>query len=145
MKKFKQVIAENGPSPGAGSQAVFGRNPSSGSFSPSVVKKINAIIGSYVAEDLIDPMSALTRIRGSLSNIGLTFPAVSEDMMVEQSGSIDLPLTLFGGRFGKDTDTPYDQFLDDDGLSNTVEGGLSLNITYETTDTNQCRLRASIK
>jgi|TARA_R110000744_G_scaffold201060_1_gene320186 hypothetical protein len=145
MKKFKQVIAENGPIPGAGSQAVFGRNPSSGSFSPSVVKKINAIIGSYVAEDLIDPMSALTRIRGSLSNIGLTFPAVSEDMMVEQSGSIDLPLTLFGGRFGKDTDTPYDQFLDDDGLSNTVEGGLSLNITYETTDTNQCRLRASIK
>ena len=145
MKKFKQVIAENGPIPGAGSQAVFGRNPSSGSFSPSVVKKINAIIGSYVAEDLIDPMSALTRIRGSLSNIGLTFSAVSEDMMVEQSGSIDLPLTLFGGRFGKDTDTPYDQFLDDDGLSNTVEGGLSLNITYETTDTNQCRLRASIK
>jgi hypothetical protein len=145
MKKFKQVIAENGPLPGAGVQTIFGRNPSSGSFSPSVVKKINAIIGSYVAEDLIDPMSALTRIRGSLSNIGLTFPAVSEDMMVEQSGSIDLPLTLFGGRFGKDTDTPYDQFLDDDGLSNTVEGGLSLNITYETTDTNQCRLRASIK
>ena len=145
MKKFKQVIAENGPIPGAGSQAVFGRNPANGSFSPSVVKKINAIIGSYVTEDLSDPQSALTRIRGSLSNIGLTFPAISEDMMAEKSGSMDLPLTLFGGRFGKDTDTPHDQFIDDDGLSNTIEGGLSLNITYETTDTNQCRLRASIK
>jgi hypothetical protein len=145
MKKFKQVIAENGPIPGAGSQAVFGRNPASGSFSPSVVKKINAIIGSYVAEDLTDPMSALTRIRGSLSNIGLSFSAVSDDMMAEQSGSMDLPLTLFGGRFGKDTDTPQNEFINDDGISNKIEGGLSLNITYETTDTNQCRLRASIK
>ena len=145
MKKFKQVIAENGPLPGAGVQPVFGRNPASGSFSPSVVKKINAIIGSYVAEDLTDPMSALTRIRGSLSNIGLSFSAVSDDMMAEQSGSMDLPLTLFGGRFGKDTDTPHDEFINDDGISNKIEGGLSLNITYETTDTNQCRLRASIK
>jgi len=145
MKKFKQVIAENGPIPGGGQQATFGRNPSSGSFGPSVVKKINAIIGSYVIEDLIDPMAALTRIRGSLNNLGLTYPAVSDDMMVEQSGSMNLPLTLFGGRFGKDTDTPHDQFINDDGLSNGVEGGLSLNITYETTDTNQCRLRASIK
>ena len=145
MKKFKQVIAENGPIPGAGSQAVFGRNPANGSFSPSVVKKINAIIGSYVAEDLTDPMSALTRIRGSLSNIGLSFSAVSDDMMAEQSGSMDLPLTLFGGRFGKDTDTPHNEFINDDGISNKIEGGLSLNITYETTDTNQCRLRASIK
>ena len=145
MKKFKEIISENGPLPGGGSQAVFGRNPANGSFSPSVVKKVNAIIGLYVAEDLSDPQSALTRIRGSLSNIGLSFPAISEDMMAKEKGEMTLPLTLFGRRFGKDIDTPHDEFLDDDGLSNTIEGGLSLNITYETTDTNQCRLRASIK
>ena len=143
MKKFKQVIAENGILPNGKTE--YGTNPANGSFSPSVVKKINAIIGSYVAEDLTDPMSALTRIRGSLSNIGLSFSAVSDDMMAEQSGSMDLPLTLFGGRFGKDIDTPHDEFINDDGISNTIEGGLSLNITYETTDTNQCRLRAVIK
>ena len=145
MKKFREVIAENGPIPGGGQQATFGRNPANGSFTPSVIKKVNAIIGSYVAEDLTDPMSALTRIRGSLSNIGLTFPSIGEDMMTEDKGEMSLPLTLFGGRFGKDTDTPYNEFIDDDGLSNKIEGGLSLNITYETTDTNQCRLRASIK
>ena len=66
-------------------------------------------------------------------------------MMTEDKGEMSLPLTLFGGRFGKDTDTPHNEFIDDDGLSNKIEGGLSLNITYETTDTNQCRLRASIK
>ena len=141
MKKFREVIAENGPIPGGGQQATFGRNPAHGSFTPSVIKKVNAIIGSYVAEDLTDPMSALTRIRGSLSNIGLTFPSIGEDMMTEDKGEMSLPLTLFGGRFG----TPHNEFIDDDGLSNKIEGGLSLNITYETTDTNQCRLRASIK
>ena len=49
------------------------------------------------------------------------------------------------GRFGKDVDTPYDEFLNDDGLSHIVEGGLSLHISYEKTDTNQCRLRAHIE
>ena len=43
--------------------------------------------------------------------------------MTEQSGSFDLPLTRFGGRFGKDTDTPYDEVINDDGISHMVEGG----------------------
>ena len=54
------------------------------------------------------------------------------------------PLTLFGGRFGKDIDTPHNEFLEDDGISNQVEGGLSLNISYEMTETNQCKLCANI-
>ena len=56
-----------------------------------------------------------------------------------------MPLTLFGGRFGKDIDTPHNEFLEDDGVSHKVEGGLSLNISYEMTETNQCRLRARIE
>ena len=48
-------------------------------------------------------------------------------------------------RFGKDIDTPHDEFLDDDGISHMIEGGLSLHISYEKTDTNQCRLRAHIE
>jgi hypothetical protein len=90
MKKFKEVISENGPIPGGGQQATFGRNPAHGSFTPSVIKKVNAIIGSYVIEDLTDPMSALTRIRGSLSNIGLSFPAISDDMIYFGSNASQL-------------------------------------------------------
>ena len=55
-----------------------------------------------------------------------------------------MPLTLFGGRFGKDENTPYNEFLQDDGISNQVEGGLSLNVSYEMTETNQFRIRAKI-
>ena len=78
----------------------------------------------------------------ALSKIGLTFDEYPS--MTEESGSFNLPLTLFGGRFGKDIDTPHNEFLEDDGVSHKVEGGLSLNISYEMTETNQCRLRANI-
>ena len=47
----------------------------------------------------------------------------------EKSGSFQLPLTKFGGRFGKDTDGSD---VNDDGISHRKEGGLKLNVEYET-------------
>ena len=65
--------------------------------------------------------------------------------MEGSSGSFDMPLSRFGGRFGKDIDTPHDQFLDDDGVSNVVEGGLSLKIRYEMSpNNNSCRVFAKV-
>ena len=114
-------------------------------YSPSVIRKINAIIGRYCIEELVDPYSAIYRIRGSLNNLGLSFDEISDESFVESKGAMSYPLTAFGGRFGKDTDTPHVEFLNDDGLSHMIEGGLSLQISYEKTDTNQCRLRAHIE
>jgi hypothetical protein len=99
-------------------------------------------MGSIISEDQQDSEAAIRQIRTSLSKIGLTFGQVPT--MMESKGDFSLPLTLFGGRFGKDIDTPHNEFLEDDGISNQVEGGLSLNISYEMTETNQCKLRANI-
>ena len=61
------------------------------------------------------------------------------------SGTFDLPLTRFGGRFGKDENTPYDQFLDDDGISHIIEGGLTMKIRYEMMpNNNSCKVYANI-
>ena len=147
MKKFKEVLSETSKS-GGGMMPQYGRyahDTAPAGYSPAVVSKINAIIGRYCIEDLVDPYSAVSKIRGTLSNIGLSFDQVDENAMVESKGSMSFPLTAFGGRFGKDVDTPHDQFLNDDGISHIVEGGLSLHISYEKTDTNQCRLRAHIE
>ena len=65
--------------------------------------------------------------------------------MSEANGSFSLPITLFGGRFGKDLDTPHDEFLEDDGISHQVEGGLKLVIGYEMQEDNSCRLTAHIE
>ena len=76
MKKFKEMLAETGPIPGGGQQATFGRYAVG--YTPSVISKINAIIGSYVIEDQINPHGVIYRIRGSLNNLGLTFDQIDE-------------------------------------------------------------------
>ena len=65
--------------------------------------------------------------------------------MSEDSGSYSMPLTLYGGRFGKLPNTPIDEFVNDDGLQDQVEGGLSLEISYEMTEDNCFRINAEIK
>ena len=67
-------------------------------------------------------------------------PSISED-----KGSFNLPLTLYGGRFGKLPETPIDEFANDDGLQDQVEGGLSLELRYESGDHNTYRMHAEIK
>ena len=124
-------------------EPTYGRNTSNGYLTDDVVRKLNSVVGRIFAEDQFDPESRLTLCRSALSKIGLTFDEYPT--MTEESGSFNLPLTLFGGRFGKDIDTPHNEFLEDDGVSHKVEGGLSLNISYEMTETNQCRLRARIE
>ena len=110
---------------------------------PVVVKRLNAIVGQIGNMEYLLPEHALNRLRGSLHKIGITFGEIPQ--MEGKSGSFDLPLKLYGGRFGKDSDTPVDEFLDDDGISHMVEGGLSLKINYEMMPTNNsCRVFASI-
>ena len=141
MKKFSTFMAEGQPE--IPNEPTYGRNPSNGYLTDDVVRKLNSVVGRIFAEDQFDPESRLTLCRSALSKIGLTFDEYPS--MTEESGSFNLPLTLFGGRFGKDIDTPHNEFLEDDGVSHKVEGGLSLNISYEMTETNQCRLRARIE
>ena len=85
----------------------------------------------------------LNRLKNNLGKIGLALGGPIPTME-GKSGSFSIPLTLFGGRFGKDTDTPIDEFLNDDGISHMVEGGLALKIQYEMLGNSSCRIFAEI-
>ena len=137
MKDFKSFMAEH-PSYDAS------MNFSAGGFGdPMVIKKLNALMGKLTyGEQFSDGEPVVRQIRSSLSKIGLTFGEVPN--MSEESGSFSLPLTLYGGRFGKLPDTPIDEFLNDDGLQGQVEGGLSLEISYKMTEDNCYRINAKI-
>ena len=119
-------------------------NFSAGGFGdPMVIKKLNALMGKLTyGEQFSDGEPVVRQIRSSLSKIGLTFGEVPN--MSEESGSFSLPLTLYGGRFGKLPETPIDEFVNDDGLQDQVEGGLSLEISYEMTEDNCYRINAKI-
>jgi len=109
---------------------------------PAVIKKLNAWVGT-IAGNYVLPEEAISNLRSSLSKIGLSFDPVP--MMEGESGSVELPLTLFGGRFGKSVNTPHDEFDEDDGISHMVEGGLTLVIGYEMQEDNSCKLSARIE
>ena len=137
MKDFKSFMTEH---PSYDATVNF----SAGGFGdPMVVKKLNALMGKLTeAESFTDGADVVRQIRTSLSKIGLTFGDVPN--MSEETGSFSLPLTLYGGRFGKLPDTPIDEFASDDGLQDHVEGGLSLEVSYEMTEDNCYRINAKI-
>ena len=143
MKNFKSFLNESGIAGGGWDRSMALRTTNMSVYSdPSVVKKLNAWVGT-IAGNYSLPEDAIHNMRTNLSKIGLSFDEVP--MMEGESGSFDLPLTLFGGRFGKEVDTPHDEFVNDDGISHMVEGGLTLVIGYVMNEDNSCRLTASIK
>jgi hypothetical protein len=113
---------------------------------PAVRVALNRLVGTVTSkthDGTMIPEQVVAQLRNSLSKLGLTFDEVP--MMEGASGSFELPLTSFGGRFGKGVNTPHNEFEVDDGISHQVEGGLSLALNYEMQEDNSCKLTASIK
>ena len=143
MKNFKNFVTESGIAAGGWDRSMALKTMNMAVYSnPSVVRKLNAWVGSITGNYVL-PEDAISKLRSSLSKIGLSFGEVS--MMEGESGSVELPLTSFGGRFGKGLTTPHDEFEVDDGISHQVEGGLTLVIGYEMQEDNSCRLSARIE
>ena len=149
MKSFKSYIKEASGFP----TGPVGENPNNAGGSlevnpsdvgdPSMLRRLNAIVGQIGNHEYLVAEHAINRLRGTLNKIGLSFDNVPQ--MEGSSGSFDLPLSRFGGRFGKDENTPYDQFLDDDGISHIIEGGLTMKIRYEMMpNNNSCKVYASV-
>ena len=149
MKSFKKYIKEASGFP----TGPVGENPNNlgGSVeinpsevvNPSVLRRLNAIVGGIADHEYLVAEHAIERLRGSLNKIGLSFGPTPT--MEGSNGTFSMPLSLFGGRFGKDGDTPFDEFLDDDGISHIIEGGLSLNISYEMIKNNSCKVYAKVE
>ena len=141
MRTFKNFIKENIGTSDQNMAVDQGINPSE-IQNPKVLRALNAYVGAIANMEYILPEHALNKLKEKLGRLGFAFGAIPE--MTEKSGSFNLPLTKFGGRFGKDLDTPTDEFLDDDGISHMVEGGLALKIQYEMLSNSSCRIFAEI-
>ena len=142
MRSFKNFLSESGVGTSDQNMAAdMGINPSE-IQNPKVLKTLNAYIGAIANMEYMLPEHALNRLKNALDRVGFSFGEIPD--MTESSGSFDLPLTRFGGRFGKDTDTPHDEVINDDGISHIVEGGLALKIQYEMVGNSSCRIFAKI-
>ena len=128
MKNFKQYLEETG------SVGVWNQTPvdvdGSDTYditNPSVLKRVNAFVSSIADREYLIPENAIDQLRNFLMRIGLQFGKIE----IPESGTVTVPLSQWGGRFGKDGQVDFDEFVNDDGITNRKEGGLSLKVETE--------------
>ncbi len=142
MKSFKKFYKEDVSTSDQNRAVDMNINPAAIS-KPAVLRRINAYVGAIANMEYMLPEHALNKLKEKLGRLGFSFGQIPE--MTEKSGSFDLPLSMLGGRFGKDIDTPHDEFINDDGISNKIEGGLALKIQYEMLGNSSCKVFAKIE
>jgi|TARA_B100000941_G_scaffold270609_1_gene228686 hypothetical protein len=136
MKTFKQHIKEGGMAQSKYGAAqvgsTTGESPEDSNIgahnieNPDVLKKVNAFVGSIGEQEYINPQAALEQLGNKLATIGLQ---VSKVDMEGDNGKVTAEVSQHGGRFGKDLDGSD---INDDGISHRKEGGLKLEVSYET-------------
>ena len=144
MKNFNQYVTEAGTGPvGGWNQTPLTVNDTDpfDLANPLVLKRINTFVGSIADREYLMPEAAIEQLRNFMMRIGVQFPKVD----LPESGSVSLPLSQWGGRFGKDLDTPHDEFVNDDGITDRIPGGLSLEIKTEAVANGSWKVYAKIK
>jgi hypothetical protein len=144
MKTFKQHIKESMSPLGVNTSGMDGQHVGDGAVGlanihdEDVLKKVNAFVGAIAEKEYLNPQAAVEQLRNSLNKIGLT---VSEVACEGDSGTVNADVIQFGGRFGKDLDGSD---LNDDGISHRKEGGLKLQVKYETLSTGTSKVYAKL-
>jgi len=148
MKTFKQHINEGGMAQskyGAGqigsATSVSPEDSNIGAHNienPEVLKKVNAFVGAIAEQEYINPKAALEQLGNKLKTIGLQLGNVD---MQGANGKVSVEVSQFGGRFGKDLDGSD---LNDDGISHRKEGGLKLEVSYETLQNGSSKVFAKL-
>ena len=132
MKTFKQHIKEGSDKTAAAVGSQTTNSVEDGSIGvhnihdADVLKRVNAFVGSVAESEYLKPQFAVDKLREKLQRIGLDMGDVA---IKGDNGKITTEVKQFGGRFGKDTDGSD---INDDGISHKKEGGLKMEISYET-------------
>ena len=104
----------------------------------AILQKVNAFVGSIAEREYLQPQFAIDELKEKLTRIGLT---CGDCVLEGPSGKTTVELKQFGGRFGKDTDGSD---INDDGISHRKEGGLKMEVSYETLKTGTSKVYAKL-
>ena len=100
-----------------------------------VVQRLNGYVGAINDREYLQPEAAIKQLNNKLEIVGLRF---AEPKVDSDKGNATVELTQFGGRYGKTPDNSNgpmsqgDEIENGDGISHKKEGGLKLNVEYET-------------
>ena len=139
MKTFKQHIKEG--IDGVGVETANGVEDSvigvHNIHDPKILERVNAFVGSISEQEYMNPKAAVEQLASKLRTLGLEMKVPE----MSGNGSVNLEVSQFGGRFGKDIDGSD---LNDDGISHKKEGGLKLNVKYETLENGSSKVFAKL-
>ena len=138
MKSFKEF-----QNIGEGSKPEFVNAPSDSDLnlndlrSDEIVARLNRFVGSIADMEHINPTAAVNHLRSKLHGLGVEMVGELPEM-ADKSGSVSIPLSQFGGTYGKTGDEPAGEVYNDDGVKR------QLKLKYETLDNGACKVYAEL-
>ena len=127
MKTFKEYVSESFSSSG---MPVVQQQWSDNDALPSAetaVEALNAFVGAIGDHEYMNPRIAFKQLEENLQKLGYHFemPTIDGDV-----GEYSLPLRYGSGTFNATYDeNPYGEFSESDGISEHIQGGISLIVT----------------
>jgi|TARA_A100001015_G_scaffold54403_1_gene59731 hypothetical protein len=141
MKSFRKYIQEAYESQ---SSDVTGRVDVSDlhqfSSDKGILSKLNTWIGDIADREHITVQAALEQLYRKVEQVGIEFDTIIDED-VSDSGSMDLPITQYGGRMGKDEEG---NDLDDDFISSKGPE-LKMHVEYERMPNKMFKVVADIR
>jgi hypothetical protein len=101
------------------------------------VKRINHFVGSIASMEHINPSAAVNHLRNKLHGLGVEMIGEMPEM-TEKSGAVSIPLSAFGGVYGRTGEEPAGEIKNDDGVKR------QLKIKYETLSNGACKVYAEL-
>ena len=124
MKTFKEYVSESFSSSG---MPVVQQQWSDNDALPSAetaVEALNAFVGAIGEHEFMNPRIAFKQFEENFQKLGYHFdmPTIDGDV-----GEYSMPLRYGSGTFNATYDeNPYGEFTDGDGISEHIQGGISL-------------------
>ena len=119
MKTFKEHLSEH--------SGAFNRQWMDQDTIPSAshaLEALNSLIGQMAEQEYLNPQIGIEKLQSGLGKLGYHFESPTLDV---GKGTYSIPLSYGAGTFEVNRDeNPYGEFKEDDGISQHIQGGVSL-------------------
>ena len=119
MKTFKQHLSEH-----SGAYKRQWMDQDTMPSAANALEALNSLIGQMAEQEYLNPKVGIEKLQSGLGKLGYHFEAPTLD---SGDGQYSLPLSYGNGTFELDvSQNPYGDFKEGDGISDHIQGGVSL-------------------
>ena len=119
MKTFKEHLSEH--------SGIFSRQWLDQDTIPSAayaIEALNSLIGQLAEQEFLNPQVGIEQLESGLEKLGYHFESPTLDSTIEH---YSIPLSYGAGTFENDlSQNPYGEFKEGDGISDYIQGGISM-------------------